>query len=64
MQRMFSSSSSLPDSQQELIDLVQKQASQIEQLEQKVRWFEEQFYLARHKQFGKSSERSIKVSVH
>ena len=42
------------------MDLVNQQATQIEQLEAKVRWFEEQFHLARHKQFGASSERSIK----
>jgi transposase len=57
---MSSSASPLPESRKELKDLVQKQASQIEQLEQKVRWFEEQFHLARHKQFGASSERSVK----
>ena len=60
MTHMASSSSSLPDSRKELVNLVQKQASQIEQLEQKVRWFEEQFHLARHRQFGASSERSVK----
>ena len=60
MQRMSSSSTLLPENPQELVDLVQRQASQIEQLQQKVRWFEEQFHLARHKQFGTSSERSIK----
>jgi len=60
MQCMPSSSTVLPENQQELVDLVHKQASQIEQLQQKVRWFEEQFHLARHKQFGASSERSIK----
>jgi transposase len=43
---------------------VNKQASQIEQLQQKVRWFEEQFHLARHKQFGASSERSVKEQRH
>jgi transposase len=57
---MSSSSSLLPESRKELVDLVQRQSSQIEQLEQKVRWFEEQFHLARHKQFGASSERSVK----
>ncbi len=57
---MSSSASPLPESRKELEDLVQKQASQIEQLEQKVRWFEEQFHLTRHKQFGASSERSVK----
>jgi transposase len=61
---MSSSSSLLPESRKELIDLVQRQSSQIEQLEQKVRWFEEQFHLARHKQFGASSERSVKEQQH
>ena len=42
------------------MDLVNQQATQIEQLEAKVHWFEEQFHLARHKQFGASSERSVK----
>jgi transposase len=60
MQRMTSSSTVLPENRHELVDLVQKQASQIEQLEAKLRWFEEQFHLARHKQFGASSERSVK----
>ncbi len=60
MQRMKSSSTGLPENRHELVDLVQKQASQIEQLEAKLRWFEEQFHLARHKQFGASSERSVK----
>jgi transposase len=59
MDFMSSSLSPLPESNQELVDLVNKQASQIEQLQQKVRWFEEQFHLARHKQFGVSSERSV-----
>ena len=57
---MSSSSSLLPENRQELVDLVNKQASQIEQLQEKVRWFEEQFHLARHKQFGASSERSVR----
>ena len=57
---MSLSSSPLPDKHQELVDLVYKQASQIEQLQEKVRWFEEQFHLSRHKQFGASSERSVK----
>jgi transposase len=64
MTRMSSSSSPLPESPKELVDLVHKQASQIEQLEQKIRWFEEQFHLARHKQFGASSERSAKEQRH
>ena len=45
---------------QELVDLVKSQAAQIEQLSAKVRWFEEQFHLSRHKQFGPSSERTVK----
>jgi len=49
-----------PESHQELVDLVKRQAAEIEQLSSKVRWFEEQFHLARHKQFGTSSERSVK----
>jgi transposase len=57
---MSSSGSALPESHQELLDLVTKQATQIEQLQQKVRWFEEQFHLAKHKQFGPSSEKSSK----
>ena len=64
MTRMSSSSVTLPEGRKELVDLVQKQASQIEQLEQKLRWFEEQFHLARHKQFGASSERSVKEQRH
>jgi transposase len=60
MARMSSSSSLLPENRQELVDLVNKQASQIEQLQEKVRWFEEQFHLTRHRQFGASSERSVK----
>jgi transposase len=61
---MSSSLTPLPESHQELVDLVNKQVSQIEQLEKKVRWFEEQFHLARHKQFGVSSERSVKEQPH
>ena len=57
---MLLSQSPLPESHQELIDIVRKQASQIEQLHEKVRWFEEQFHLARHKQYGASKERTIK----
>ncbi len=49
----------LPESHQELIDLIHRQASEIEQLVEKVRWFEEQFHLAQHKQFGASSERTV-----
>lgn len=61
---MSSSASSLPENRKELVDLVNQQATQIEQLEAKVRWFEEQFHLSRHKQFGASSERSIKEQRH
>ena len=64
MTGMQSSSSPLPKSRKELIDLVNKQASQIEQLQQKLRWFEEQFHLARHKRFGSSSEKSVKEQRH
>jgi transposase len=53
MANMPSSSSPLPESRQELIEIIEK-------LEAKVRWFEEQFHLSRHKQFGPSSERSVK----
>jgi transposase len=52
--------SGLQQSKEELLDLVNRQATTIEQLETKVRWFEEQFHLSQHKQFGASSERSIK----
>jgi len=57
---MPSNGSSLPESRHELVNLVNQQATQIEQLEAKVRWFEEQFHLTRHKQFGASSEQSTK----
>ena len=57
---MPSSASQLLENHQKLVDLVNQQATQIEQLEAKVRWFEEQFHLSRHKQFGASSERSDK----
>jgi transposase len=60
MMRMSSSSSNLPDSHQELAKIIDNLTTRNEQLEAKVRWFEEQFHLARHKQFGTSSERSIK----
>jgi transposase len=61
---MSSSVFPLPENRQELVNLVNQQATQIEQLESKVRWFEEQFHLSRHKQFGASSERSIKEQRH
>ena len=57
---MSSSSSPLPESRQELAKLIDGLTTRNEQLEAKVRWFEEQFHLSRHKQFGASSERSIK----
>jgi transposase len=60
MTRMSSSSSRLPESHQELAKIIDSLTTRNEQLEAKVRWFEEQFHLARHKQFGTSSERSIK----
>ncbi len=60
MASMSKDSQTLPESRQELIDLVNRQATQIEQLTAKVQWFEEQFHLARQKQFGASSERSVK----
>ena len=56
---MSSGSPTPQNSKEELLDLVNKQAATIEQLESKVRWFEEQFHLSRHKQFGASSERSV-----
>jgi transposase len=56
---MSSGSSTQQQSKEELLNLVNRQAATIEQLETKVRWFEEQFHLARHKQFGASSERSV-----
>ncbi len=58
---MSSDLPALPESHQELVDLVHRQASEIEQLSAKLRWFEEQFHLARHKQFGASSERTVKA---
>jgi transposase len=56
---MLSGSPAQQKSREELLDLVNRQATTIEQLETKVRWFEEQFHLSRHKQFGTSSERSV-----
>jgi transposase len=56
---MTSSLQTLPESREDLVDLVLQQSSKIEQLEAKVRWFEEQFHLARHRQYGASSERSV-----
>ncbi len=64
MTRMSSSSSPLPESRQELVEIIDSLKTKNEQLEQKVRWFEEQFHLARHKQFGTSSERSVNEQRH
>ena len=57
---MSSSASPLPESRQELLEIIDNLTTKNEQLEAKVRWFEEQFHLSRHRQFGPSSERSIK----
>ena len=56
---MLSGSPAPQKSREELLDLVDRQAVIIEQLETKLRWFEEQFHLSRHKQFGTSSEKSV-----
>lgn len=56
---MLSSLPPLPKTPEELVDLVRKQQSQIDDLQTKLRWFEEQFHLARHKQYGASSERTV-----
>ncbi len=60
MARMSKDPQALPESREELVDLLNRQATRVEQLTAKVRWFEEQFHLTRHKQFGASSERSVK----
>ena len=57
---MSSDASLLPESREELVKIIGSLTTKNEQLEAKVHWFEEQFHLARHKQFGPSSERSIK----
>jgi hypothetical protein len=57
---MSSSPSPLPENRQELVKIIDSLTTKNEQLEAKVRWFEEQFHLSSHKQFGPSSERSIK----
>jgi transposase len=57
---MSSDASLLPESREELTKIIDNLTTKNEQLEAKVRWFEEQFHLARHKQFGASSERSVK----
>jgi transposase len=41
------------------MDIIQKQNAQIADLQTNLRWFEEQFHLARHKQYGASSERTV-----
>jgi transposase len=56
---MPSDLATFPETQQGWIDLVNQKSSRIEQLESKVRWFEEQFHLSRHKLYGASSERSV-----
>lgn len=61
---MQSNASSLPKDPQELIKIIENLATQNEQLEAKVRWFEEQFHLAQHKQFGASSEKNPKEQRH
>jgi transposase len=57
-------SSPLPESRQELVKIIDSLTTTNEELEAKVRWFEEQFHLARHKQFGTSSERRVKEQRH
>jgi transposase len=57
---MSSNTSILPESREELAKIIDGLTTKNEQLEAKVRWFEEQLHLARHKQFGASSERSVK----
>jgi hypothetical protein len=59
MSAMSSDLQTLPESRQELVKIIDSLTTRNEQLETKVRWFEEQFHLARHKQFGASSERSV-----
>jgi transposase len=49
--------SSLPGSTEELQALIRQKDAKIEQLEAKVNWFMEQFRLAQHRQYGKSSEK-------
>jgi transposase len=61
---MSSSAPSLPGNRQELVEIIDSLTTKNEQLEAKVRWFEEQFHLSRHKQFGASSERSVKEQRH
>jgi transposase len=57
---MSSDASLLPESREELAKIIDSLTTKNEQLEAKVCWFEEQFHLARHKQFGPSSERTVK----
>jgi transposase len=42
----------------ELVETVLAQAVKIAELEAKIAWFEEQFHLAKHRQFGASSEKT------
>lgn len=56
---MPSSVPPLSENPTELMDIIQKQNAQIEDLQAKLRWFEEQFHLARHKRYGASSERTV-----
>jgi transposase len=58
---MSSGQRPLAETRQDLVVVVQEQAAKIEQLETKLRWFEEQFHLARHKQYGASSERTVQA---
>jgi transposase len=55
---MQKTDSPLPQSAEELHSIIQKQAAHIEQLQTQVNWFIEQYRLAQHRQFGKSSEQS------
>jgi transposase len=47
-----------------LVEIIDNLTTKNEQLEAKLHWFEEQFHLARHKQFGASSERSVREQRH
>lgn len=55
---MSISQNPLPESKEELVAIINQQAVHIEQLEAKLNWFMEQFQLAKHRQFGKSSEQT------
>jgi len=70
---MLSVSETLPESRDELLEIIRSLSvkneelnavihrleTQNEQIASKLHWFEEQFNLLRHKRFGKSSERTI-----